>query len=103
MENIKRVLKMDLPDRQSAFLWGPRKTGKSTFLKTRFPNSVIVDLLQSDLFLELTRKPSLFRERLEAKSPEELARPVIVDEVQKVPELLDEIHGLIEEQYVQVK
>ena len=95
-ETIQRSLKIDLPERQSAFLWGPRKTGKTTFLKTAFPDSTVYDLLQTDLLLEFTKRPSLLRERLLAAEPKRLKEPIIIDEVQKVPQLLDEIHWLIE-------
>lgn len=87
---------MNLPDRQSAFLWGPRKTGKSTYLKSRFRNSIVYDFLQTDLFFEMSKSPSLLREQLLAKSEIELKFPVILDEVQKIPQILDEVHGLIE-------
>jgi predicted AAA+ superfamily ATPase len=87
---------MALPGAQSAFLWGPRKTGKSTYLRTAFPNSLVFDLLQTDLMLDLARRPALLRERLLAAAPEALRAPVILDEVQKVPQLLDEVHWLIE-------
>ena len=96
MEKIKRILNIDLPPRQSAFLWGPRKTGKSTYLKARFPHSLVYDFLQTDLFLEFSKKPSLLRERLLAKDDDVLNYPVILDEVQKVPQILDEVHWLIE-------
>ncbi len=98
MKKIKRILNVDLPPRQSAFLWGPRKTGKSTYLKARFPHSVIYDFLQTDLFIEFSKKPSLLRERLLAKDDHILSYPVILDEVQKVPQILDEVHWLIENQ-----
>jgi predicted AAA+ superfamily ATPase len=94
--SIPRALTLRLPERQSAFLWGPRKTGKTTFLKTAFPDSIVYDLLQTDLFLEFTKRPALLRERLLALEPKRLNEPVIIDEVQKVPQLLDEIHWLIE-------
>lgn len=100
MVNISRALQIALPPRQSAFLWGPRKTGKSTYLRTVFPDSLRFDLLQTDLLLELTKRPALLRERLLAASPEALRLPVILDEVQKVPQLLDEVHWLIENQGV---
>ena len=96
MKNIKRILNIDLPPRQSAFLWGPRKTGKSTYLAARFPNSLKYDFLQTDLFLEFSRQPSLLREWLLAKDDNVLNYPVILDEVQKVPQVLDEVHWLIE-------
>lgn len=96
MVSIERALRIDLPTRQSAFLWGPRKTGKSTYLRTAFPDSLTFDLLQTDLMLELTKRPALLRERLLASPPEALRLPVILDEVQKIPQLLDEVHWLIE-------
>lgn len=96
MDRLKRLLHIALPDRQSAFLWGPRKTGKSTYLSTAFPNSARFDLLDTDLMLEFTRRPALLRERLQALAPEQLRLPIIIDEVQKVPQLLDEVHWLIE-------
>ena len=96
METITRLIKIELPKDQSAFLWGPRKTGKTTYLRATFPNSRVYDLLQTDLFLEFAKRPFLLREQLLAASPKQLQEPVIIDEVQKVPQLLDEIHWLIE-------
>jgi len=80
--------------RESAFLWGARQTGKSTLLKAIFPNSPYYDLLLSDEFARLSRAPSLLREEILGRPP---ARgcPVIIDEVQKIPSLLDEIQWLI--------
>ena len=96
MANISRALRIVLPARRSAFLWGPRKTGKSTYLRSAFPESLTYDLLQTDLMLELARRPALLRERLLAAPPARLRSPVILDEVQKAPQLLDEVHWLIE-------
>lgn len=96
MENIKRLLKIKLPKGQSAFLWGPRKTGKTSYLKEHFPDSLYYDFLKTDLFFELSKNPSLFRERLLAKEEKNLTKPIILDEVQKIPQILDEIHWLIE-------
>ncbi|MFH1847444.1 MAG: AAA family ATPase [Candidatus Omnitrophota bacterium] len=96
MENIKRILEIKLPERQSAFLWGPRKTGKTTYLKTHFPDSLVFDFLKTDFFLEISKTPSLLRERLLAKDENDLKYPIILDEVQKVPQVLDEVHWLIE-------
>ena len=91
-----RILNIDLPHRQSAFLWGPRKTGKTTYLRTQFPNSLVYDFLKTDLFLEFSKRPSLLREQILAKDVEVIGSPIILDEVQKVPQLLDEVHWLIE-------
>ncbi len=96
MELIKRLLEIDLPKRQSAFLWGARKTGKSTFLGQNFPHSVVFDFLKSDLFLEMTKRPALLRERLSSMDRASLSEPIILDEAQKIPRILDEVHWLIE-------
>jgi len=96
IQTLPRLLKIKLPKGQSAFLWGPRKTGKTTLLRAAFPDSLSYDLLQTDLFLEFIKRPFLLREQLLAAAPKQLKEPVIVDEVQKVPQLLDEIHWLIE-------
>jgi len=96
MENVRRLLNIQLPARQSAFLWGPRKTGKSTYLKTRFPHSLTYDFLRTDLAIEFAKRPSLLREQVLAQKEEVLSHPIILDEIQKVPQVLDEVHWLIE-------
>ncbi|MGD8666886.1 MAG: AAA family ATPase [Desulfobacterales bacterium] len=101
MKIISRILNIDLPPGQSAFLWGPRKTGKSTYLKTRFPNSLTYDFLQTDLFLDFSKRPALLREQILAKENRVLKHPIILDEVQKVPQILDEVHWLIENKGLQ--
>lgn len=93
---LKRYLKIDLPKGQSLFLWGARKTGKSTYLKTVFEKSVYIDFLDHDTFLQYSRRPKTLREYIETLSQEQLNCPLILDEVQKVPEILDEVHWLIE-------
>lgn len=95
MDYYPRYLKIDLPPKQSAFLWGARKTGKSTFLKACFPEAPYYDLLQSDLHLRLMTAPHVFREEVLALDSKSTPL-IIVDEVQKIPALLDEIHWLIE-------
>lgn len=96
MERVKRLLEIDLPEGQSAFLWGPRKTGKSTYLRAAFSKSLVYDFLKTDLFVEFSKRPALLREQLLAKEQKILAQPIILDEVQKVPQILDEVHWLIE-------
>ena len=96
----KRTLSLDLPQGQSAFLWGPRKTGKSTLLRQRFPDAARFDLLDTRLLLDLMRSPWVLAERLSALGEKKLANPVIIDEVQKVPAILDEVHRLIEDKGV---
>lgn len=78
---------------ESFFLWGARQTGKSTLLKKQFPGSLWFDLLLSDVFERLQRNPGQLREIILATRPDE---PVVIDEIQKIPVLLDEIHWLIE-------
>ena len=80
-------------ERNSFFFWGARQTGKSTLLKTKYKNSLVFDLLMNDVFQRFLRKPSLLREIILAEKP---INPVIIDEIQKIPALLDEIHWLIE-------
>jgi len=94
----KRIIHIALSERSSCFLWGPRQTGKSTLLQERYPASKRYDLLLSDEYRRLMHQPSLFREECLAlaKPTDTKDRPVVVDEVQKVPDLLDEIHWLIE-------
>lgn len=96
MREIKRYLKLDLPPGQSAFLWGARNSGKSTYLHRNFPDSVYYDLLQTDVYLRLLKKPSLLREEILQLPPKSLKRPIIIDEIQKIPLLLNEVHWLIE-------
>ncbi|TPW09841.1 MAG: ATPase AAA, partial [Halothiobacillaceae bacterium] len=96
MDSIKRLLQIELSKRQSAFLWGARKTGKSTYLREHFPDAAYFDLLDSDLYLSYSKRPALFREHVLALPPSQLARPIIIDEAQKIPLLFDEVHHLIE-------
>ncbi len=96
MGQYQRVLDIDLPQGQSAFLWGPRKTGKSTLLRELFPHSARFDLLDTRLMLEFTRAPWTLADRVRALDPAARAHPIIIDEVQKVPALLDEVHRMIE-------
>lgn len=88
---LRRQVRLDLPHEQSAFLWGPRRTGKSYWLRSRFADAVFIDLLRSDTYFEYMQRPALLRERYQGTT----AR-VVIDEVQKVPALLDEVHWLIE-------
>jgi predicted AAA+ superfamily ATPase len=78
----------------SFFLWGPRQVGKSSLLHKLFPNAYWVDLLQSESFIKYQQQPSLLREEL--SSLPQKTEWVVIDEVQKIPILLNEIHWLIE-------
>lgn len=76
----------------SLFLLGPRQTGKSTLLRTLFPGSAIFDLLDPELFRDLNKSPLLLKELV----LNEKEHPIIIDEIQKLPELLDVVQSLIE-------
>lgn len=91
MEYIKYQKILDATT-DSVFLWGARQVGKSTLLQRLFPESRIYDLLKSDEYARLSRRPQLLREELEHLGNETL---VIIDEIQKIPQLLDEVHWLI--------
>lgn len=82
---------MTVPDK-SFFLFGPRGTGKTTWVRSSLPDAVYLDLLESELFNDLTANP----QRLESFLPSNRNGWVIVDEVQRIPELLNEVHRLIE-------
>lgn len=89
-----RVLDLEkLLATRSLFLFGPRQTGKSTLVRQCFPDAVYYDLLEADTFRELSTRPEYLRQTLPTA-----ARVVVVDEVQKAPSLLDEVHLLIERQ-----
>jgi len=89
--SFQRVLKAP---KKSFFLLGPRATGKSTWLKANFPDSLHFDLLRNDVYFSLSSSPSAFRERvLPADSKKTW---IIVDEIQRLPLLLNDVHSLIE-------
>ena len=90
----KRTLQLPDKPSQSFFLWGPRKTGKTTLLKARYPDARRIDLLKTDELVRYARQPSLLREEVAALPADRL---VVVDEIQKAPTLLDEIHYMIQE------
>jgi len=94
----QRRLKLPLSSEQSCFLWGPRQTGKSTLLKSLFPQAHRYDLLLSSTYQRLVRRPSLLREEALAAGLDGASQsdPIIIDEIQKLPMLLDEVHWLIE-------
>ena len=82
------------PKDKSFFLLGPRGTGKTTWVKTAFPKSVYIDLLEAELFNNLLANP----QRLSNFIPQEFKDWIVIDEIQRIPDLLHEIHRLIENQ-----
>ena len=93
---IERALQ--IPKNQHIFLFGPRQTGKSTLLQHLFSeeNSIFYNLLETDVYRRLTANPEIIRFEVEAALASQKKSHVIVDEIQKTPQLLDEIHNLIE-------
>jgi uncharacterized protein len=90
---FRRALALPQRPRDSFFLWGPRQTGKSTLLRAVYPGAIWVDLLKTDELVRYLQRPALLREELEADATRRL---VVLDEIQKAPGLLDEVHWLIE-------
>ncbi len=88
----KRLQKFQGIEENSAFLWGARQTGKSTLLKMLYPDSPYFDLLMASEYERFLRNPSLLREILEATST---GSPVIIDEIQRLPSLLNEIQWMM--------
>ena len=89
-----RLCPIDSHPEDSIFLFGARQTGKSTFLRNKFPGSIYIDLLNTELKSRFSRKPSLLYEMLYDKEKGTL---IIIDEIPEVPELLNEVHRLISE------
>ena len=85
--NVREIL-----DQRSCLLFGPRQTGKSTLIRQQLDGLPVYNLLDQGLFLRLSRNPTLIREAL---TPESSA--IVIDEIQRMPELLNEVHLMIEE------
>lgn len=82
------------PKDKSFFLFGPRGTGKTTWVNSTFPEAIYLDLLEAEIFNDLLANP----QRLENFIPKDFKDWVIIDEVQRIPELLNEVHRLIEKE-----
>src|SRR6266850_1650539 len=93
---ISRTLQVPDLSTHSVFLWGPRKTGKSFWIKQHLPEATVIDLLKTDILAEYISRPALLRERFGATVSPHNRGPIVIDEIQKVPALLDEVHWLIE-------
>jgi len=88
---VKRFFK---ESNDSFFLFGPRGTGKSTWLKNRYPDSLLIDLLEPDAARRFNARPERIREAVEGNPHRQI---IIIDEIQKIPQLLDPVHALMEE------
>lgn len=115
---FKRTVRLPPAGTETFFLWGPRQTGKTTLLKETYPAALWIDLLKADEYRRYLQNPERLREELalthvtltlkviphaarRERSKGVASRPqVVIDEVQKVPQLLDEVHWLHEHQGV---
>lgn len=89
---METVIRFFRATSQSFFLFGPRGTGKSTWLKQHYTDAEVVDLLAPEIFRRYSAKPERLREVTSASK----SKTIIIDEVQKIPELLDVVHELME-------
>jgi predicted AAA+ superfamily ATPase len=88
----KRLLEAPKRHKSSFFLFGPRGTGKSAWTRTEFPGALVFDLLSMQTYVEFLQNPSI----LEEKIPKDFDDWIVIDEIQKIPDLLNEVHRLIE-------
>ncbi len=96
---LNRRLKLPLKPTETFFLWGPRQVGKSSLLKETYPQAKYLDLLKNKTYLRYFEEPWLLSEEMKdyiKTTQYEAGLPVIIDEIQKVPALLDEVHWCIE-------
>ena len=89
---FQRLIKKPMDARKSFFLFGPRGTGKTTWLKHNLPDALFVNLLQSEFYNRLSANPGHLRELI----PPDYRDWIIIDEVQRVPAILNEVHDLLE-------
>ena len=90
---FRRLIRLPERPRESFFLWGPRQTGKSALLKALYPQAIRVDLAKTEDFVRYSERPALLRDVLENSPPDPV---VVIDEIQKVPPLLEEVRWLAE-------
>lgn len=93
MENSHFIKRFLQPSEQSYFIFGPRGTGKSTWLKVYYPDALRIDFLKPEILRRFLAYPERFEELVRAST----SKTIIIDEVQKLPEILNIVHSLIEE------
>mgnify|MGYP000998523039 CR=1 FL=1 len=84
-----------LLEKKSFFLLGPRSTGKTTLIETQLPGAKIYDLLDSEIFRRLLQRPRIIEEEIGDST-----QIIVIDEIQKLPLLLDEVHRLIQKKKI---
>jgi predicted AAA+ superfamily ATPase len=90
---FRRTLHLPAPGMETFFLWGPRQTGKTTLLRQTYADAFWIDLLKAEEYRRYLQNPERLREELTTRPA---VRQVVIDEVQKVPQILDEVHWLLE-------
>ena len=92
--NVEMIDRYFKPPQKSFFLFGPRGTGKSTFVHRFFRNALFIDLLDPERVRVLSAAPERLKELVNAHGK---STDIIIDEIQRVPELLSVVHSLMEE------
>ena len=97
MQYIERVVDINkMLESRSLFLFGPRQTGKSSYIRNQLSEPVLSwTLLDNELYRDLSMRPSLLKNTIKAKGLD--SGIVVLDEIQRLPDLLNEVHMLIEE------
>ena len=99
--SFTRSLQLPIAGSETFFLWGPRQVGKTTLLRHTYTDAVWVDLLKADEFRRYTSRPERLREELLAIPDARRPLQIVIDEIQKVPALLEEVHWLHENRGIQ--
>jgi predicted AAA+ superfamily ATPase len=90
LQMFERRLSLPASGKETFFLWGARQTGKSTLLRHSYPDAIWIDLLKAEEFRRYLEHPEWLRQ--EILPLEHTSKFVVIDEVQKIPKLLDEVH-----------
>ena len=99
MFTFTRAIRLPPPGTETFSLWGSRQTGKTTLLRATYPDAMWIDLLQAEEYRRYLQNPERLREELALRPA---VRQVVIDEVQKVPQLLDEAHWLHERRRIRL-
>ena len=95
MPGYRRLLQLPPKGKHSIFLFGPRGTGKTSWIKEHLPSILYIDLLETVTYQTFLANPALLQKRI----PEGFTHWIVIDEIQKIPDLLNEVHRLIEQHH----
>jgi Predicted ATPase (AAA+ superfamily) len=96
--NVKRYLNLAKAlEKKSIILFGPRQTGKSWLIRNTLQNHKVYNLLHHETFLKFNHSPQRLREEYESRKHDKQSKLIIIDEIQRIPLLLNEVHSMIEE------